>query len=178
MPNDPGAGTLRSWLKFVVTMTEPTVRPAHDDDIEQLVEMRREFIFEPAAGIARPGFDDECRTFLSETISSGGWHIWVAEIGGRIVSHAFVALIDKVPHPLRENTRIAYLTNVYTRPDFRGQGIAAQVIRRAQEAARKADVELVFVWPNDASFEFYKRVGFEEPNAPLIWAAERGSLRT
>ena len=59
----------------------------------------------------------------------------------------FVALIDRVPRPIRERARIAYLTNVYTRPDSRGQGIGAQIIRRAQEAAREADVEVMIVWP-------------------------------
>jgi ribosomal protein S18 acetylase RimI-like enzyme len=90
----------------------------------------------------------------------------------RIVSHAYLVLIDKVPRPVRENARIAYLTNVYTRPNFRRQGIGAEVIRRAQDAARAADVELVIVWPSDASVEFYKRAGFKEPNEPLVWATE------
>ena len=53
-----------------------------------LLELRYEAAQLGPAAIARPGFDDECRTFLSETISSGGWHIWVAEIGGECDSRA------------------------------------------------------------------------------------------
>lgn len=157
-----------------ITMTQTTIRLARHDDIGQLIEMRRDFTFEdfdPNAAVARPGYEDDCRAFLSDAISSGRWHIWVAEAGERIVSHAFLALIDKVPRPIRENARIAYLTNVYTRPDLRGRGIGAQIIRAAQDAAREADVELIIVWPSDESVEFYKRQGFEEPAEPLIWDA-------
>lgn len=76
-----------------------------------------------------------------------------------------------MPRPIRENARIAYLTNVYTRPEFRGQGIGAEIIRHAQAAARKADVELIIVWPSDDSIDFYVRRGFKKPDDPLIWTA-------
>ena len=83
--------------------------------------MRREFTFEDLDnGVSRAGYDDDCRAFLLGAIAGSRWHIWVAEIDGEIVAHAFVALIDKVPRPIRENARIAYLTNVYTRPGHRG----------------------------------------------------------
>jgi GNAT superfamily N-acetyltransferase len=157
-------------------MTHTTIRLASNDDIEQLVEMRRDFTFEdvkPDEAIARPEYEDDCRTFLREAISSGRWHVWIAEVDRQIIAHAFLALIDKVPRPVREPARIAYLTNVYTRPDFRGQGIGAEIIRAAQAVAREADVELVIVWPSDESVEFYKREGFETPNEPLIWEAGR-----
>ncbi len=81
----------------------------------------------------------------------------------------FVALADKVPRPIRENARIAYLTNVYTRPGFRSRGIGAALLRRAQQAAREAEVELMIVWPSDESAAFYERESFERPDEPLIW---------
>lgn len=156
-------------------MSDTTIRLAREDDIEQLVEMRRDFSFEDFENgevIGRPGYEDDCRAFLTEAITSGRWHIWVAESGEHIVSHAYVALVEKVPRPIRENARIAYMTNVYTRPNFRGRGIGAEIIRRAQEAARESDVELIIVWPSEGSVAFYKREGFAAPDEPLIWHAD------
>jgi GNAT superfamily N-acetyltransferase len=154
-------------------MAEPTIRFAHEQDVEQLVEMRRDFTFEdPYPGVSlRSGYDDDCRAFLLDAIGGGQWHIWVAEVDGRIVAHAFVALIDRVPRPIRERAHLAYLTNVYTRPEFRGQGIGGRIIRRAQAAAREADVELMIVWPSEESIEFYEREGFEAPGHALVWHA-------
>ena len=154
--------------------SDATIRLARGADIPQLVDMRYAFTFEdsaPETTVVRPEFEGECRAFLEDAIASGQWRIWVAELDGQIVSHAFVAVIDKVPRPTRANARIAYLTNVYTRPDHRGRGLGAEVIRRAQHAAREAAVELIIVWPSDESIEFYSREGFAKPDEPLIWDA-------
>lgn len=151
-------------------MSAPTIRLAKLADVDQLVALRSDFTFEDVERrVPRVGYEAECRTFLVDAISSGRWQIWVAELEGQVVSHAFVALVDKVPRPIRDHTRIAYLTNVYTRPDFRGGGIGAAVVAMAQDAAREADVELMLVWPSDESADFYEREGFESADGPLIW---------
>jgi ribosomal protein S18 acetylase RimI-like enzyme len=70
---------------------------------------------------------------------------------------------------VREHRRIAYLTNVYTRAEYRGRGIGARLVRHAQEAARAADVELMLVWPSEDSIDFYGRLGFAAGEEPLVW---------
>ena len=155
-------------------MTELVIRLARDADSGQLVELRRDLTFEelpPEESQVRPDYEHDFHAFLDDALAGGRWQIWVAEVDERIVAHAFVALVDKVPRPVRENRRIAYLTNVYTRPAFRRQGIGTELIRRVQEAAREADVELMLVWPSDGSVELYEREGFTASNEPLVWEA-------
>jgi GNAT superfamily N-acetyltransferase len=150
-------------------MDRMVIRRAGLADIDQLVAMRRDFTFEDEEGSERPEYEDECRAFLAAAIERGDWQIWVAEIDGRIVSHVYVALVDKVPRPIRERRRIAYLTNVYTRPEFRGRGIGSLVLEDAQAAAREAEAELMLVWPSKESAAFYRRHGFTSPGEPLVW---------
>ena len=154
---------------------EPLIRGATTADVEQLVEMRHAFTFEDTEpnATSRPANTAECRSFLEDALAGSTWQIWVAELDGRLVAHVFVALIDKVPRPVRENSRIAYLTNVYTDPDFRGRGIGAKLVERAQEAAPAANVELMIVWPSHESVAFYRRHGFEVPDDPLIWQSRQ-----
>ena len=157
-------------------MTDVTIRRAVEADIDALVEMRRDFTFEdyePDEAGESATYESECRAFLREAIAGGRWQVWVAEIDGSIISHAFVALVDKVPRPVRERRHIAYLTNVYTRPDHRGRVIGARLIEQAQAAAREADVELMLVWPSEASIAFYERLGFAAPGEPFVWKVER-----
>jgi GNAT superfamily N-acetyltransferase len=133
-----------------------STRLARAEDVEALVAMRRDFTFEDMEpdAVVRSGYEEECRSFILDAIKGGQWHVWVAEEDGEILSHLFVALVDKVPKPVRENGRIAYMTNVYTRPSHRGRGIGGQLVERAQEAAREADVELIIVWPSEESITF------------------------
>ncbi|MBD0339206.1 MAG: GNAT family N-acetyltransferase [Thermoleophilia bacterium] len=147
------------------------VRAATLDDVAELVDLRREFTFEDGAGEEMPGFEADCRAFLEAALAGDAWQVWVAEVDGRIAGHVFVALVDKVPRPTREHRRIAYLTNVYTRPELRGRGIGAGLVERAQQAAQEADVELMLVWPSDESVDFYRRHGFESPGEPFVWEA-------
>lgn len=135
--------------------------------------MRRDFTFEDEESqrrASRPEYEAECREFLTEAISADTWDIWVAEVSGQIVSHVYVALIDKVPRPVRANRRIGYLTNMCTRPPHRAGGIGGRLVRRAQDAARQADVELMIAWPSEDSIAFYERHGFKEASSgePLI----------
>ena len=158
-------------------MDHAIIRRATSADGDELVAMRRDFTFEDEesySDTARPEYEAECREFLVDAISAGRWDIWVAEVGGQVVSHVYVACIDKVARPVRENRRIAYMTNVYTRPSHRDSGIGGRLVQRAQEAARQADVELVIVWPSGESVAFYKRHGFKEasPDEPLIWESD------
>jgi GNAT superfamily N-acetyltransferase len=152
-------------------MTDAAVRLAHAADIDELVSMRAGFTFEhrETALATNPGYEEECRAFVEDAIAGDRWQIWVAELDGAVVSHAFLALIDKVPRPIYVPRRIAYLTNVYTRPEHRNRGIGAELIRRVQEAAREADVEVMVVWPSDESVDFYMREGFERPDDLLRW---------
>jgi ribosomal protein S18 acetylase RimI-like enzyme len=155
-------------------MIVATIRHARLPDIPRLVELRRRFKIEEDnedGARERPGYAEDCRKFYTRAVETDGWFVWVAEAGREIVSNATVVLIDKVPHPFTERSRIAYLTNVYTVPDFRGQGIAGRILAKAQESARAADVELVIVWPSERSVSLYKRQGFEVQDEPLVWDA-------
>lgn len=152
-------------------MLNVAIRLATLSDVDELVEMRRAFTIEDMQTDAqlRPEYEAECSAFLRNAVSDGRWHIWVAESAGEIVSHVFVALVDKVPRPTRRNSMIAYLTNVYTKPPYRGQGAGARLIQRAQQAAYDDGVELMIVWPSEPSVGFYEREGFIRPDEPLIW---------
>ncbi len=157
-------------------MPAPLIRPARASDVEELVAMRRDFTYEdgehdPAK--ERPGYEAECRAFLERVLASASWHVWVAEVDGELAAHVFVALVERVPRPVRQRALIAYLTNVYTRPGQRGLGLGGTLLRRAQESAREAGAELMLVWPSEESAAFYARHGFGSSDAPIVWHAGR-----
>jgi ribosomal protein S18 acetylase RimI-like enzyme len=65
-----------------------------------------------------------------------------------------------VPKPNKLNDVLGYVTNVYTRPAYRGQGIGTQLMTHVLAWAREQDLESLIVWPSETSVGFYERAGF------------------
>jgi GNAT superfamily N-acetyltransferase len=147
------------------------VRRATVSDVPQLAELRRAFTYEdpPDAAVVRDDFDAAFAKLVSDGIETGRWIVWVADVDGEIVSHAFVGVIDKIPRPTVGFSAIGYLTNVYTRPGFRGQGLGTLVLDAVTTWSRDSDVELLVVWPSEESVPHYERHGFADRGEPLVW---------
>ena len=138
-------------------------RIATESDLEELAQMRWDFRIEESLGTPvhdRQSFLEACTAFLRQGLASQRWVYWVAVCDGTIVSHIFVQRVDKVPKPNRLDDGFGYVTNVYTRPAYRGGGIGSELMGRVVEWAQAQDLECLFVGPSDASVRFYERAGF------------------
>ncbi|MDF2668954.1 MAG: family N-acetyltransferase [Paenibacillus sp.] len=145
------------------------IRKAEEPDIDALILMRWEFTLEHQPEV-RDDYDlfvTECRVFLLQAIRGDRWHIWVAEVDGFIVAHVYIQLIDKVPRPGRITYPFGYMTNVYTHPDYRSQGIGGQILKRIKEWAAEHRFEFIIVWPSEDSRDFYTRNGYTLCNDPM-----------
>ena len=145
------------------------IRKAVEEDIAALILMRWEFTLEhhPEVGDDFELFATECREFLAQAIQGERWHIWVAELDGIIVSHVYIQLIDKVPRPGRTTYPFAYMTNVYTDPDYRSQGIGSHMLETIRAWAEANRFEFMIVWPSEESRDFYARNGYTLCNDPM-----------
>lgn len=146
-------------------------RLAGKEDIEQLINMRWDFTLEdyPENGqeTEYSSFSEECKAFLGGALSSGQWFIWVAEDDGKIVSHIYIQLVHKVPRPGRITNPFAYMTNVYTVPDYRGKGIGSRLLTKVNGWAKEMKYEFMIVWPSDTSIDFYIRNGYTQCKEPM-----------
>ena len=145
-------------------------RFATEDDIFVLAEMRWEFRTEaegPPQTITKEDFTAACAEFFRRALDEGRWVCWLAEEDGRIVSHMFIQRIRKIPNPFRLHGESGYITNAYTRPPFRSQGIGAALLERVKEWARQQNLELLILWPSDTSVAFYERAGFSSEHEIL-----------
>ena len=138
-------------------------RLAVKEDLSQLAKMRWDFQTEDETEIPvfeKEVFVEKCADFLSECFDKGDWHFWIAEEDGEIVSHIFAKAIKTIPRPVRFDNGWCYITNVYTKPEFRGRKIGAELLQSVKIWAAEKDFELILVSPSDDSIEFYKREGF------------------
>ena len=146
------------------------IRFAEEKDIEQLIKMRWDFTIEDDESkkdASYDHFEKECHAFLVSAINSGLWFIWVAEENGKIVSHIYIELIQKVPRPGRVTSPFAYMTNVYTVPKYRGRGIGSKVLQEINKWIKDNNYEFVIVWPSEDSIHYYERNGYVHCKEPM-----------
>jgi GNAT superfamily N-acetyltransferase len=147
------------------------IRLAQEKDIGPLINMRWDFTLEDypemGVGIEYSSFEEECRVFLKNALEGSQWKIWVAEENGQVVSHIFIELINKVPRPGRVTNPFAYMTNVYTLPEYRGIGVGSKLLTTVNDWAKKMNYEFIIVWPSETSIEFYGRNGYTHCKEPM-----------
>jgi GNAT superfamily N-acetyltransferase len=142
-------------------------RMATDQDLAQLAELRWDFRDEDGVEhpvVSQSEFIEACIIFLKRGLESGYHTYWVAEQEGEIISQVFVHRIDLVPRPCKVQDQFGYITNNYTKPVYRNQGIGSELIERVKQWARSEDLELLIVYPSDEAVTFYERAGFCSDN--------------
>lgn len=138
-------------------------RMATDEDLAQLAELRWDFRSEDGTEqpvVDREEFVEGCTEFLRRGLESGYHTYWIAEHAGEIVSQIFVHRIDLVPRPCKAQDQFGYITNNYTKPTYRNQGIGSELMSRVKRWARDEDLELLIVYPSEEAVTFYERAGF------------------
>ncbi len=141
-------------------------RLAQGSDLKRLAELRWQFRAEDGERLqySQSEFSSACECFLREGLSSGTQAYWLETEDNEIISHVFVHMIPMVPRPCKICDLFDYVTNAYTLPRRRGEGIGSKLMKRVIDWARAEDLELLIVWPSDRAESFYKRLGFDKDN--------------
>jgi GNAT superfamily N-acetyltransferase len=145
-------------------------RLAAEQDFPRLAEMRWDFRTEyklPEGTLPKAEFISAFVDFLRQGQTSGKWAYWIAEVEGLIIAQAFVQRIQKVPTPWSIQREFGYVTNVYTDPAYRNQGIGARLMEHLQEWARQQNLEMLVLWPSQRAVPFYQRGGFYRPTEAM-----------
>ncbi len=137
------------------------VRPAEPADADALAELRWEFrIARAPATEGRDAFVARCARWMHDELAAGTrWRAWVAVERDAIVAQTWVQSIEKMPNPVEEPERHAYVSNVFVRPEHRG-GVGTRLVEAALGWARANAVDRVILWPSARSVSLYERHGF------------------
>lgn len=101
------------------------------------------------------------RYFLSE-IPSGGHIACFVYRDGEIVGCGGVCIYDEMPSPDNLGGKCAYLMNIYTRPEYRHQGIATRVVEHLIAEAKAQSIEKIYLETSADGERMYRRLGFKD----------------
>lgn len=140
-----------------------TYRLATSHDIDQLVKLRVLMQKEVHVVTDRdidPDYLSSVKKYFERTIHSGNYHSAVAEIDNKLIAATGLVVYEKPPSLKGRSGRVGYITNVYTLPEFRKQGIAAKLMELTANQARKDGVDKLHLWSTEDGKGVYERVGF------------------
>jgi GNAT superfamily N-acetyltransferase len=145
-----------------------TYRSAVPQDADALAVLRYEFRSQLAEVQEQPAeFIVRCTQWMRARLSSAEWLAWLAESEREMVGHIWLHPIEKIPNPIEEPERLAYITNTYVRDNFRALGAGGELLRLALDWCRRHEVDRVILWPSERSRSLYARHGFVAPDDVL-----------
>ena len=129
-------------------------------DIESIVNMRMRMLDETTDESMPEGLDKQIRRFVRRHMEDGTCMGVLAEKNGRVIADAVIYIFETMPDEINMVGRTAMLYNVYTVPEFRGQGIMAQMLPVVIDLAREAGAVELKMTAAPKAIPLYERMGF------------------
>lgn len=145
-------------------MEEFKFRKAEKIDIEQLVDMRIEYLKEDLGEVAI--YDEvqlrkNLQLFFEEHLNND-IDAFVALCGNEIVSTSFTSYYFRLPHPDFPKGKAGVPINGYTKPMYRKKGLAGSLLKLSADYAKDLDVELLNMEVTEKGLPVCKEIGFKE----------------
>lgn len=90
--------------------------------------------------------------------------VWLAELEGRVVGLCFGKIENTLENPVCKTRCVAFIQDLVTLPECRGQGVATALIDKAREQARSEGAESLelCVWNfNEGALRLYEKMGMK-----------------
>lgn len=140
-----------------------TIRQATTADIPSIVTQRRR-MFEDM-GHTNPALLDAAKSefvrWVEERLINGRYLGWMAvEPGGETIAGAGLWLQDWPPGFFDLSPYRGYILNVYTNPEFRGRGLARQLVQAAVDWCAAQHIRIITLHYSDQGRPIYEKMGF------------------
>lgn len=140
-----------------------TIRRAVPADIDLLVKCRIEVlreVFSIPASQSVAMLEKENREYYRTAIPAGGHIACFAYVDEEIVGCGGVCLYREMPSPDNPNGCCAYLMNIYTRSEFRGQGVGGKIVNWLVRQAKQKGSVKIYLEASESGRSLYEKKGF------------------
>ena len=149
-----------------------TMRRATPRDCDIILHHRRSMFEEMKEGTS-DDLDQTvqiARPWLITALANGSYQGWIAENSHRrVVAGAGIVILSWPASPKNLENRRALIVNVYTEPDFRGRGLARQLMLTALGWLKGQGFRMAALHASEAGKHLYETLGFRPTNEMQIW---------
>ena len=135
---------------------------ASKDDIEQLIRLRIAYMIDDFGGISdheKKCMEKQLPDYFNRKLGDE-LVAFVAKDGERIVSVAYLHIIEMPANSILLNGLYGEVLSVYTEPEYRGKGLCTQLIRNLVEYGKKRGLGRVDLSATKEGYPIYAKVGF------------------
>ena len=137
-----------------------TIREINPDDVGIITQMRIQMLDEVTEDPLPEELEHQIRRFVWNHMCDHTCLGVVAEVDGRVVADAVIYLFETMPDEVNVRGLTAMLYNVYTLPEYRGQGIMAQMLPKVIQLAKDAGAVELKMTAEKKAIPLYERMGF------------------
>ena len=152
---------------------EYSIRRAGLGDLETLVQFRYEMFSD--MGISKSGeeierFMEANRNYFQISLLDETFFGWVAvvEDESEIVATGGMSFFYRAPNFGSLDGRDGYLLNMYTKPEWRGKGVATEIVKCILEHAQSIQLKVVRLHASNAGRPVYEKLGFIRQESEMV----------
>ena len=135
---------------------------ASKDDIEQLIRLRIAYMIDDFGGISdheKKCMEKQLPDYFNRKLGDE-LVAFVAKDGERIVSVAYLHIIEMPANSILLNGLYGEVLSVYTEPEYRGKGLCTKLIQNLVEYGKKRGLGRVDLSATKEGYPIYAKVGF------------------
>ncbi|MFI9237268.1 GNAT family N-acetyltransferase [Streptomyces sp. NPDC053079] len=140
-------------------MSDIVIRPALPEDLVPVAELRWQWLQENQ-GETVATREEFVRHFVKWAEANPSHHCMVISRAGSVIGMAWLAIVQRVPHPRALERASGDVQCVYVVPEERDGGLGGRLIDAVLALARDLGLERVTVHSSDRAITAYSRHGF------------------
>lgn len=136
-------------------------RKAVDKDISQLVDLRKKQLIDEGL-VPINNIDIELHQYFKLSLIEGSLISWIAEENEIIIATSGICFYQLPPSYSNPSGKSAYITNMYTKKEYRGKGIASDLLKLVIDEAKNQGYKIVRLHASKQGKPIYKKFGFTD----------------
>jgi GNAT superfamily N-acetyltransferase len=142
--------------------TQIVIRPVRCDDFAVICAHRRLMFAEMGTAAATLDLASEAyAAWLAPRLTDGRYFGFFAEDQGAVIGGVGLRIMDFPPNPNHPATdQRGFVLDMYVQPEYRGRGIAADLMRRAEKEMQERGIVYATLQASEMGRPLYEKLGW------------------
>ena len=139
------------------------VRKLGKEDMDLLIKIRMDYLFAEKGVFSDEEVQDirkKLEKYFTKYLNKG-FIAMIAENENEVLATAFMSMVERPPLIAFSSYLVGTVYNVFTYPQYRGQGIATKVMNELLSEAKLLGVVAVDLMSTEKGKSLYKNLGFQ-----------------